>query len=274
MSHSLFLTPLILLIGCSRLEQYPETTRGIAVAVERLTSEGTQILYSHDGSPWRTIAEGTSPALSPSGRHLAFLHHAGSEYDAPRFVRILDIETGQTTPVTKFEGSNNQTQPTWNEDGRLVLFLLFIDEHGYHEASISYPTLNYARPPESRHKYRPVQSSDGKFEVRVEHTPSGFAVFLLDLEKRSRIRVTPPTLCVAPTVAPEAFWLDATHEILFSGQWREDYGVDGKTYVYRIDPLARDWSKATKAEWDSKRLCKGARASIAAVLSPVDPLVQ
>ena len=56
------------------------------------------------------------PSFSPDGTRLAFMGHAGSDYD----IYVVELETGRTTQLTDAPGSDGW--PVWSPDGASIAF--------------------------------------------------------------------------------------------------------------------------------------------------------
>ena len=95
--------------------------------------EGGQVTYqSFRGGTWDiwrlalggepeqltdTAFDDREPAWSPDGARIAFSSDRGGSYD----VWILDVATGEATPVTSSLG--NESQPAWTPDGEGIVFV-------------------------------------------------------------------------------------------------------------------------------------------------------
>ena len=108
-------------------------SNGLQVNTPRWSPDGTQIVYSavaSDRAPWISYivsADGgkpqpllpgasgsqASPDWSPDGHHIVFSDKDGDSED----IRILDLTTGQVTPVPWSQGASF---PRWSPDGNMI----------------------------------------------------------------------------------------------------------------------------------------------------------
>jgi hypothetical protein len=238
---------------------------GWAVAIARWTESGGETYYSRNGSPWRLVANGMDPALSPNGRLLAFTHcePRGASHD--RFVRVVDVDTDAMTPLLHHEGAMQEYGAQWAADGRAVFFKLFIGDE-WIVGRLSYPEMGYTRIEDAPFAvYQPGLSADGRYELTVEPVATDAplahdeptALFLLEHPGSKRSRITPSDLWVAQG----ACWLGATRELLVAGAWRKGADVLGPTEVFRIDPFDRPWATTPKSAWSAKRVFEGSQVS-------------
>jgi WD40 repeat protein len=117
-------------VNCGKLDekwcdQYPQFTYKSVMGV-----------YSVRNSTWKQYGDFCRvglPAFSPNGQKLAFkasgsaLCTKTTDVDANRKLMILDIETGQMTPVPGAESINGVFRLSWSPDGK---FLAATDERG------------------------------------------------------------------------------------------------------------------------------------------------
>lgn len=177
------------------------------------------------------LCAGDNPRVSLSGKYIAFdppyVYNPKGPNELPirKPQQVIEIATGKLTPLADFQK-------------------LGLDRFSSVEIN--------AR-----------QSLDGR--VSIENYKKVGALYFHP-DRGEPFRLTPDHMAVSST----PIWISRTGEVLFSAfrvsAWKrwidpDDDDSEGPDEIYLIKPNVRDWTHASKADWEAVRMAYGLRVS-------------
>ena len=228
---------------------------------------------------FKPMGIGQSPRVSPSGKFVAY-----NPVNDPRFnqqgiahVIVKEIETGK---LKQFRSIPPDTRPypgcVWSDDETLLAFDVHDFESNGSKAVVDVRDDSFWRGSKEEFSARygrrfPAERSPVSLAaVPGESDYHGYpatAVFFKPADGPPA-RLTPDNLWVCrPTNG--AAWIASTGEVIFPAIWEADLATEGwiekrprpTATMFLIKPGAKDWMKATRAEWDAAALCQAEEVS-------------
>lgn len=228
---------------------------------------------------FRNVGVGQSPRVSPSGKFVAYNPVSDPRFSQQGIAHVIVKDT-VTAVLRQFRSIPPDTRPypgcIWSADETLLAFDVHDFESNRSKAVVDLRDDSFWRGTEEEFNTR----YSGRFPeacspVAVAAVPGGpdyhgypaTALFYKPLNGPA-VRLTPENLWVCRPPSGAA-WVASTGEVIFPAIWKADLPTQGWIEkrprpiptMFVIKPEAKDWMKASRAEWDAAAICQAEEVS-------------